>query len=410
MSRGIADTSRVAVNDWLMAGTVTAMDVKLLVATLPDGVKLAPWCRRLGISRQTAYKWRARYRVGGLAGLEDQSRAAKRPAGRISAELEDRIVAARKWLCDTGLDGGPGSVWSLLTDQGVEGVPSESTIWRVLVRRGQVVAQPRKRPNVAYRRFERGRPNECWQIDATHTQVAVGMIVEIINLVDDCSRVCVESLAVGVCTSPTAWKAFSRAAVRYGLPAEVLSDNGAAFRSVTKGARPVVFERNLHALGIRTLHSRPHHPQTCGKVERFHQTQQRWLAAHPTPATIEDLQLFLDEFRDIYNHQRPHRSLGRQRPADVWAALPKAHPVQVATKHETLVRTHRVWNAGAITVARDCIVYVGRAHAGEQVTTIRRGDDLTVIATETGDILRELTIDPTRTHQKRGPRASTRPT
>jgi hypothetical protein len=79
------------------------MDVKLLVATLPDDVKLAPWCRRLGISRQTAYKWRARYRAEGVAGLEERPRAAKRPAGRISAELEDGIVAARKWLCDTGL-------------------------------------------------------------------------------------------------------------------------------------------------------------------------------------------------------------------------------------------------------------------------------------------------------------------
>jgi transposase InsO family protein len=393
-----------------MAGKVLAMDVKMLVATLPDDVKLAPWCRRLGISRQTAYKWRARYRREGRAGLEERSRAAKRPAGRISAELEDQIVAARKWLCDVGLDGGPGSVWSLLTDQGVAGVPSEATIWRVFVRRGQIVPQPRKRPKVAYRRFVRERPNECWQIDATHTELGTGRVVEIINLIDDCSRLCVESLAVAVCTSPTAWKAFSRAAERYGLPAELLSDNGAAFRSVATGARPVVFERNLLALGVRTLHSRPHHPQTCGKVERFHQTQQRWFAARPAPDSIEELQRLLDAFRDIYNHHRPHRGIGRRRPGDVWAALPKAHPVRVATEHETLVRTHQVWSAGAITLANNCIVMLGRAHAGTQVTTIRRGDHLTVIATETGDILREFTIDPTRTHQTRGLRASTRPT
>jgi len=391
-----------------MAKKVTAMDVKLLVATLPDDVKLAAWCRRLGISRQTAYKWRARYRAEGPAGLEERSRAAKRPAGRISAELEDQIVAARKWLCDVGLDGGPGSVWSWLTDRGVVGVPSEATIWRVLVRRGQIVAEPKKRPNVASQRFQRDRPNECWQIDATHTRLGTGRVVEVINLIDDCSRLCVESLAVSVCTSPTAWKAFSRAAVRYGLPAELLSDNGAAFRSYAKGARPPVFERNLHALGIRTLHSRPHHPQTCGKVERFHQTQQKWFAARPAPSTIAELQLLLDEFRNIYNHQRPHRSIGRLRPGDVWAALPKAHPVQIATKHETLVRAHRVTSSGAIALARDCIVMVGRAHRGLQVTTIRRANDLTVIATETGDIIRELTIDPTRISQTRGLRASTR--
>jgi transposase InsO family protein len=382
------------------------MDVKMLVATLPDGVKLAPWCRRLGISRQTAYKWRARYRLEGPAGLEDRSRAARRPAGRISAELEDQIVVARKWLCDVGLDGGPASVWSLLVDRGVEAVPSEATIWRVLVRRGQVVPQPQKRPQVADRRFERERPNECWQIDATHRHLATGVVVEVINLIDDCSRLCVESFAVSVCTSPAAWKAFSRAAVRYGLPAEVLSDNNAAFRSYADGARPPVFERNLHALDIQTLHSRSHHPQTCGKVERFHQTQQRWFAARPTPDTITDLQQLLDDFREIYNHQRPHRSLGRQRPADVWTALPKAHPVQTAAELETLIRTHRV-SAGSITLARDCIVLVGRAYTGQQVTTIRRGDQLTVIATETGDIVREFTIDPTRVHQTRGIRPST---
>jgi transposase InsO family protein len=391
-----------------MAQKVTAMDVKMLVATLPDGVKLAPWCRRLGISRQTAYKWRARYRAEGVAGLADRDRAAKRPAGRISAELEDRIVAARKWLLEYGTDGGPASVWSLLTDQGGVGVPSEATIWRVLVRRGQIIPEPKKRPKVAAQRFVRDRPNECWQIDATHRELASGTIVEVINLVDDCTRVCVESLAVGVCTSPMAWKAFSRAAQRYGLPAEVLSDNGAAFRSYAQGARPPVFEQNLHALEIRTLHSRAHHPQTCGKVERFHQTQQCWFAVRPAPDTIEALQELLDEFRAFYNHRRPHRSLGRQRPGDVWAALPKAHPAQIATEYETLVRDHRVCVSGLVTLARDCVVYVGRAHKGKEVTSIRRGDHVTIIATETAEILRELTIDPTRRRQNLGvPRSTT---
>ena len=407
MSRGIADTFRIAVNAWFMAQKVTAMDVKLLVATLPDDVKLAPWCRRLRISRQTAYKWRARYRAEGVAGLEERPRVANRPAGRIRAELEDEIVAARKWLCDVGLDGGPASVWSLLTDRGVIGVPSEATIWRVLVRRGQIAPQPKKRPKVALQRFQRDRPNECWQIDATHIELDSGRVVEIINVIDDCSRLCVESLAVTVCTSPAAWKAFSRAAVRYGLPAELLSDNGAAFRSVTLGARPVVFERNLFALGIRTLHSRPHHPQTCGKVERFHQTQQKWFAARPAPKTLHELQQLLDEFRDIYNHHRPHRGIGRRRPSDVWAELLKAHPAHVATAHEALVRNHRVAKAGLITVARDCVVYVGRKNAGRQVITIRRGDELTIIDTETAVIIGDLIIDPERRTQSTRP--STRP-
>jgi hypothetical protein len=228
-------------------------------------------------------------------------------------------------------------------------------------------------------------------------------------MVDDCTRLCVESLAVRVCTSPMAWKAFCRAAQRHGLPAEVLSDNGAAFRSYREGAIAPVFERNLHALGIRTLHSRAHHPQTCGKIERFHQTQQRWFAVRPAPDTIEVLQELLDEFRDFYNHRRPHRSLGRRRPADVWEALPKAHPAQVATAGETLVRDHQVSTAGSITIARDCIAYVGRKYAAKQVTTIRRGDQLTIIDSETAETLRDFTIDPTRRLQNLGVRPSTRP-
>jgi len=389
-----------------MAGKVTAMDVKMLIATLPDDVQLASWCRQLGISRQTAYKWRARYRLEGPAGLEDRSRAARRPAGRISAELADRIVALRKWLGEAGLDDGPASIWGWLHEHHVEEVPSEATIWRVLVRRGQIVPQPQKRPNVTYCRFERDRPNELWQIDATHATLATGVVVEVINLVDDRSRVCVDSLAVTVCTSPAAWKAFSRAAARYGLPAELLSDNNAAFRSYVNGAQPPVFERNLEALGIRTVHSRAHHPQTCGKVERFHKTQQRWLAKQPAPNTITELQHLLDQWHDIYNEQRPHRGLGRQRPADVWTAFPKAHPVQTAATLHTIVRNHRV-TAGRITLARDCIVMIGRAYSGQLVTTIRRGDHLIVIAVDTAEILRDFTIDPTRTHQNRGLRPST---
>lgn len=382
-----------------MAGTVTAMDIKLLVATLPESENLSRWCRRLGISRQTAYKWRARYRAEGVAGLRDRSRAPRRPAGRIAGDLEDAIVRARKQLLDDGLDHGPASIAWRLTAQRSGPVPSDATIWRTLVRRGQIVAQPRKRPKVSYRRFERERPNECWQIDATHAELADASIVEIINIIDDCSRLCPESLAVLTCTSESAWQCIVRASGRYGLPAEVLSDNGTSFHN-NRSDELVLFERNLTQLGIRTLHSRPYHPQTCGKVERFHQTQRRWLDARPRPATIERLQALVDEFRHVYNEQRQHRALKRRPPAERWAALPKAHPAMPAPlAMSSDIRDHRVSLTGVFDLRQGCTIGIGRRWAGHDVTVIRRGDHVTVLAADTGQFIRELTINPTRRYQ-----------
>ena len=303
-----------------MARKVTAMDVKLLVATLPDGTNLSAWCRQLGITRTTAYKWRARYRAGGIAGLDDRSRAPEHPFGRSSVEIEDAVVAARKQLAEEGLDHGPASVQSRLLTQGLE-APSESTIWRISVRRGLVIPEPAKRPRVSYRRFARERPNECWQGDDTDYLLASRQEVRIINLLDDHSRLNVDSLAVPLCRSERVWQCFSRAIARHGVPAEFLNDNGRAYVS-PPGQCPVLFQAHLVRLGVRQIRSSPFHPQTCGKVERFHQTQSRWLRAQPVAATVAELQEQLDCFRVIYNEHRPHRALARRTPIKVWSAAP----------------------------------------------------------------------------------------
>jgi homeodomain-containing protein len=190
-----------------MARKVTAMDVKLLVATLPEGTNLSAWCRQLAITRTTAYKWRARYRAEGIAGLEEHSRAPENPFGRSSPGVEDAVVAARKQLAEEGLDYGPASVQSRLLAQGLE-APSESTIWRISARRGLVIPQPAKRPRVSFRRFARERPNECWQGDDTHYLLASAQEVRIINLLDDHSRLNVDSLAVPLCRSERVWESF----------------------------------------------------------------------------------------------------------------------------------------------------------------------------------------------------------
>lgn len=384
-----------------MAHEVTAMDIKLLVATLPEGTKLAPWCRKLGISRQTAYKWRKRYREEGLAGLEDRSRAPKRPAGRTSAPMEDAVVAARKQLIEEGLDFGPFSVRCRLEAQGQE-APCESTIWRIGVRRGQVNPQPKKRPRFSYHRFQRDRPNECWQGDDTHYLLASGQEVRIINLLDDHSRLNVDSLAAIRCTSERVWESFCRASKRYGHPAEFLDDNGRPYTAL-KGHAPVVFQAHLARLGVHQIRSSPYHPQTCGKVERFHQTQRRWLDAQPVAATVAELQVLLDSFRRIYNEQRQHRALGRRTPAQVWAAQVPAAPAAMLAPTPVVVSAHTVANNGRVDVGSGLSIGLGMAWAYRHVTVIRNGSAATVIDTTTAEIARELTIDPTRRYQPRRP-------
>jgi transposase InsO family protein len=388
-----------------MAEEVTPMHAKMVLAALPDGCNLSAWCRQLGISRQTAYKWRARFRAEGQAGLEDRSRAARAPAGRTSAEVEDAVVALRKQLAGDGLDHGPASVRDRLAQAGTE--LSDATVWRILVRRGQVAPQPAKRPRSSWRRFARVRPNECWQGDDTHYFLAGGTEVRIINMLDDHSRLNVASLAVRSCTTERIWEAFCAAAGRYGTPAEFLNDNGPAWIS-REGYAPVVFQRGLVNLHVRQIHSAPYHPQTCGKTERFHQTQRRWLAARPAARDLEELQALLEEFRRIYNEERPHRAIGRRTPAEVWAAQPPAAPPQDALGGARSITTHVV-HRGRITPGYRLSIGLGAQWSGAHVTMVRRGDHAVVIANATGEVIRELDINPNRTYQPTGQPRGPRP-
>ena len=150
--------------------------------------------------------------------------------------------------------------------------------------------------------------------------------IEILNQVDDHSR-----LLVG-CDARWSFKAadvvtcFRQATARHGLPAQLLSDNGAVFTGIPRGGGRVALELELAALGIGFRHSRPYHPQTCGKVERFHQTLKRWLARQPRAHTLRALQAQLDVFARYYNTHRPHRALHRRTPAEAFAGRPKAMP------------------------------------------------------------------------------------
>src|SRR5215210_2550633 len=185
-----------------MRGLVVEMDVKLVAAVASVGLNVREFCREQKISPSTFYKWRARFDAGGLDGLVERSRRPARSPALIDPAVEDAIVRVRKELAEQSFDAGAHTIWFHLNEAGVS-PPAPSTIWRALKRRGLIVATPAKRPKSSWRRFEYARPNECWQIDATHWQLAAGQAVEIIDIIDDHSRIIVAARVVaGSATSP----------------------------------------------------------------------------------------------------------------------------------------------------------------------------------------------------------------
>jgi Integrase core domain len=175
-------------------------------------------------------------------------------------------------------------------------------------------------------------------------------------------------------------------------------------------------EHELRRLGIRQKNGKPNHPQTQGKVERFQQTMKKWLAAQPRqPATITGLQQLLDQFTAIYNHQRPHRSLPRrQTPAAAYAAQPKAAPGDRTADTHDRVRTDKIRAVGTVTLRHAGKLHhigTGRAHTGTEVLILTQDLHIRIIAKATGELLRELTLNPDRDYQPTGkPRRPRRPT
>lgn len=359
-------------------------------------LNVTEFCRQHGVSTWLFYDLRRRHAAAGDAVLEPLSRAPKRVANKIPVAVGDRIVLLRKELADDGLDNGPATIRFHLCR--LEGwAPSEATIWRVLKQRGFINPQPRKAPKHAYRRFAAERANECWQIDATKWWLADGTMVEIINVIDDCTRVLIASMAVSTCTTANSWGALSSGAQRWGWPERVLSDNGTPFRG-QNGAGGLL--PALAALGIQNRHSRPYHPQTCGKVERFHLTLKLHLDTRDPAATLTELQAQLDRFREIYNHQRPHRAIGRRFPAEVWQQTPRSGPASHALGTPTTTSTTQVTADGRISIATRTRIGIGIAHAGKTATTVITGTNAHVFIN--GRLERQLTINPTTRDQPKG--------
>lgn len=380
------------------------MDVRLRAAVASEDLNVAAFCREHGVSRETFYAWRRRYRAEGLAGLEVRSRAPKTSPQRVDAEAEEAIVALRKELADLGTDNGPGTIQWHLGQRGGLRVPSEATIWRILVRRGFVVPEPRKRPKSSYRRFEASAPNELWQADCIDWTIATG-VVKILSFLDDHSRVALRVKALAEATSDATWVAFGEASAIWGVPLGQLTDNGLNFSGRLRGFE-VRFEIELRGIGVVPKTSRPFHPQTCGKVERFQQTLKKWLRRQPLAADLAELQAQIDRFVDYYNHHRPHRGIGRRTPIERWSITPPAVNLGTAlpspARHTNIV----IDDTGTARVGRYRI-HIGIEWQGQ---TARIHYDDTHAAVFIDHLLvRALQLDPTRSYQPSGrPRGGTR--
>ena len=379
----------------------------VIVAVSIENRPVSEVARAYGVARSWVYALVARYRAEGEAAFEPRSRRPKTSPAVIGAEAAELIIKLRKELSGQGLDAGPHTIcWHLQHHHGIR--VSAATISRYLTRAGLVTPEPGKRPKSSCIRFAAEQPNECWQSDFIHWHLASGTEVEIVSWLDDHSRLALSITAHPVITGPAVLATFRAAVAAHGAPASTLTGNGMVYTTRLSGGRGGrnAFEHELRRLGITQKNGRPGHPQTQGKVERFQQTLQKWLRAQPASPTLAGLQAQLDTFTGYCNHQRPHRSLPRRcTPAVAYHARPKAAPGDRAADSHDRVRTDRVDADGKLTLRHAGRLYhigIGRAHARTHVLMLARDLDIRVVNAATGELLRELTLDPARNYQPTG--------
>jgi transposase len=339
-------------------------------AVVIEGRSLRSVASSLEMSKSWVAKQVGLFRAGGYEALVLKSTAPHRRPTQLDVAVENEIVMLRKQLSEDGFDAGPLTIqYHLRQRHGT--APARSTIHRALVRRGFVVPQPQKRPRHSWVRFEASLPNETWQADMTHWALADGTGVEILDFVDDYSR---------------------------------MGRGGGVLRNGRCG-----FETELTTLGITIKHGKPYHPQTQGKIERFHQTLKRWLRKQDPAASIAELQGQVDVFVRYYNEIRPHSARGMVPPKQAFDALVKAAPdpdKYPMTPH-TRVRHDKIDKTGVFTLRYGTQLHhvgVGRAHTGRRVIVLVADLDIRVLSEE-GELLRHLTLDPEKDYQALAPKA-----
>jgi transposase InsO family protein len=349
---------------------------RAVLEVLDDGATVVDVARRNGVSRQTVHVWLREYASRGLAGLADKS---SRPAScphQMSPVVEARIVEMRGahpgW--------GPRTIRHHLAAEGVSPLPGRTSVERCLVRHQLVTPQARRRKRSDYKRWERSKAMELWQMDVVGgVRLADGSEAKIVSGIDDHSRFCVSAFVVARATARPTCDALAFALRRYGVPDQILTDNGKVFTGrFGPGTGEVLFDRICRENGIKHLLTAPRSPTTTGKVERWHKTLRAEFLTGKVFASIVDAQAQLDVWVHTYNHGRPHQSIGmvapweRFRLATPEPVVAPTPPPVIAADPTVPVATRRVGRNGRISFAAASYL-AGVWLAGQDVTVVCDG-------------------------------------
>lgn len=354
---------------------------------------------KYGVSERWVYQLLKKHRHYGEAGLAPQPKRPKTNPNQTNQETIAKIVELRQQLIQAGLDAGAHTIAWHLKEQNFA-PPASSTIWRILKQQGLVTPQPKKKPKAYLQRFEALQPNETWQSDFTHWRLADGSDVEILNWLDDHSRMLLSCKVFRPVYGTDVVETFKECVNEYGPPYSTLTDNGTVYTArFVKGRNQ--FEYLLRTLGVKQKNGSPGHPQTQGKIERFHQTQKRWLSQQPKCENMAELQLQLNEFTEIYNTKRPHKALGLRTPSQAYEATVKAEPEGNGVTAHFRVRFDVVDQFGKVSIRRASKMHhlgMGIIHARTPVMILIDEEIVTVTQLKTGEVLTTHVIEESRSY------------